>query len=296
MTRKKTPYNHVQVCKYRSRSKNSSTRTFEYHSGQNVSIYVLVTLPFILHPSSPCDVEVMNTRNRAVVSQDLLVMNSRLNLPVDLHDGGDVTVRMTVDLLTLVLVMASMLFIICLVLSYRKLLFLQQIRPELSTRKLLILSVALVCVVRIMTILGVATMNIANVRAHYSLQPTDHKGDKNQAFYDKAMTVLLDLPNCMVVSTYMLLTLVWAECCLEARLHNENALAWKRRWLTLYIGFNAILYTAQLILYASIFMAGDRLLRTILYPAITGINFFSVVMVLVLYLYLNVQFSVSQRQ
>lgn len=212
-------------------------------------------------------------------------------LSLEIYSGTEGSVTVTVDMLTVALWMASVLFFVCLVLSYRKLLYLQQTRPELSTKKLLILSIALVCIVRIMTILGVTAMNIANVRAHYSLQPIDHRGDKNQAFYDKAMTVLLDLPNCMVVSTYMLLTLVWAECCLEARLHNEDTTAWKRRWLTLYMGFNTVLYTAQLILYVSIFIAGDRLLRTILYPAITGINFFSVVLVLVLYLYLNVRFS-----
>ena len=224
-------------------------------------------------------------------------MTALFNLVLIAHNGGQGSVTVTVDILTVCLMLSSTLYFVCLVLSYRKLRFLQHVRPELSTKKLLILSIALVCVVRIMTILGVATMNIANVRAHYSLQPTGHRGgDKNQAFYDKAMTVLLDLPNCMVVSTYMLLTLVWADCCLEARLHNEDALAWKRTWLTLYIYITTVLYASQLTLYASIFIAGDRLLRTILYPIITGINFSSVVLVFLLYLYLNVRFSVSPGQ
>ena len=94
-----------------------------------------------------------------------------------------------------------------------------------------------------MTILGVAAMNMANIRAHYSLQPnTSSRGDKTQDFYDEAMTVLFDLPNCIVVSTYILLTLVWAECFLEARFHTENAVYWKRRLLIAIMVFNTLLY------------------------------------------------------
>jgi Protein of unknown function (DUF1084) len=178
---------------------------------------------------------------------------------------------------------------------------LHRIRPQLSTKSLLLMSVAVVCAVRIMTILGVASMNIANVRAHYSLQPIDRQHtatygnstvyDRNQAFYDKSMTVLFDLPNCVVVSTYVLLTLVWAECFLESRFHTESISYWKNIWLKLYIWFNSGLYGCQLILYCSIFLATDRVVRTILYAAITGINFVAVLMVTTLYLYLNVRFS-----
>eukprot|EP00957_Ditylum_brightwellii_P057149 4330354-Ditylum_brightwellii.AAC.1 len=60
-------------------------------------------------------------------------------------------------------------------------------------------------------------MDVANVRAHYALQPTGYHihtnstiaepRDKNQSFYDSSMTVLFDLPNAIVVSTYVLLTL-----------------------------------------------------------------------------------------
>jgi hypothetical protein len=160
----------------------------------------------------------------------------------------------------------------------------------MSTKMLLVLSVGLVCLVRIMTLILVAAMNIANVRAHYSLQPTS----KNQGFYDKAMTVLFDLPNCIVVSTYVLLTLVWSECFLESRFHTESVVKWKKRWLLLYMIFNSMLYGTQLILYTCIFFARkSNVVRTIIYAAITGINFASVFLVLLLYLYLNVRFSVS---
>ncbi len=117
-------------------------------------------------------------------------------------------VAVTIDVLTLALLISAVLYMFCLILAKRKLSVLNRLCPDLNTKKLLILSVALVSVVRIMTLLGVAMMNMANVRAHYSLQPAHAGSDRHQLFYDRSMTVLFDLPNCMVVSTYVLLTLV----------------------------------------------------------------------------------------
>jgi hypothetical protein len=211
------------------------------------------------------------------------------------NDGNSVAV--TIDILTMALLISSVLYIFCLILAKRKLSVLNRLRSELSTKKLLILSVALVSVVRIMTILGVAMMNIANVRAHYSLQPphSHHTaGDRHQLFYDKSMTVLFDLPNCMVISTYVLLTLVWAECFVEARLHTESAAQLKKTWLIYFMIFNSALYALQLALYLSIFLAPPtRVVRSIIYIGITGINFTAVLLVLVFYVYLNIRFSVG---
>lgn len=199
----------------------------------------------------------------------------------------------TIDTLTVVLVTSAGLYSICLKLARHKLRLLNDLQPQMTTKKLLILSVLLVSVLRIMTILGVAAMNMANVRAHYSLQPTRHNtGDKTQDFYDEAMTVLFDIPNAITVSTYVLLALVWAECFLEARFHTENSVHWKRRLLIVFMIFNTMLYATQLIIYACIFFLGSsNVVRTILYAAITGINFTAVVMVLCFYVYLNIRFS-----
>jgi hypothetical protein len=217
---------------------------------------------------------------------------------IKLRSDGSVTV--TIDNLTVALLVSSILYAFCLVLARRKLAGLHRIRPQLSTKKLLLLSVAVVCLLRIMSILGVAIMNRANVKAHYSLQPIDrskqpsstqNEEDRNQAFYDKSMTVLFDLPNCVVVSTYVLLTMVWAECFLESRFHTESIIHWKKLWLKLYMGFNSLLYGCQLLLYSSVLIATNNPVRTILYAAITGVNFFAVLMVLAFYLYLNIRFS-----
>jgi len=213
------------------------------------------------------------------------------------NDSPSPTVTFTVDMLTVALLISSILYTFCLVLAQRKYSTLNRRNREMGTKKLLVLSVGLVCAVRIMTILGVVAMNIANVRAHYSLQPTDQYLSattevKNQKFYDKAMTVLFDLPNCIVVSTYALLTLVWAECFLESRFHTESTLEWKRSGLKCYMVFNALLYATQLVLYTCIFFVpSDKSVRTIIYAAITGINFTAVSIVLIFYLYLSVNFS-----
>jgi magnesium-transporting ATPase (P-type) len=218
------------------------------------------------------------------------------------NSGNQVVV--TIDMLTMALLLASVLYAFCLILAKRKLSLLSRLDPEMSTKKLLVLSVALVSAVRIMTILGVAMMNVANVRAHYSLHPPgssnsshDRGGsDRHQDFYDEAMTVLFDLPNVMVVSTYVLLTLVWAECFLESRLHTESATTFRRTWLIFFMVFNSCLYMAQITLYGSIFLAPvNTVVRTIIYVGITGINFTAVLLVLIFYIYLNVRFSVRKK-
>ena len=219
-------------------------------------------------------------------------------------NGRDDGPTVTMDVLTMALLISAVLYLFCLILANRKLTVLNRHRPELSTQKILILSVALVSVVRVMTILGVAAMNIANVRAHYKLSPQSNDSssgesgdiprDQHQLFYDKSMTVLFDLPNCMVVSTYVLVTLVWAECFVKARLHTESAATLKKTWLIYFMIFNSLLYATQLTLYGSLFLAPPtKVVRSVIYVGITGINFTAVLLVLTFYIYLNCRFSVS---
>ena len=217
---------------------------------------------------------------------------------------SDPTVTISVDLFTVSLLLASLLFAFCLVLAKRKYFFLRQVSgSQLDTKKLLILSAATACFLRIMSFVGVIAMDIANVRAHYSLAPvSSHKSEghqttieKNQSFYDSAMAVLFDLPNAIVISTYVLLTLVWAECSLSSRLHTESSVRWRKKWLVWYTVFNSALYATQIILYMLIFVGGDSVavVRNIINVAMSGLNLSSVFLVLVLYLYLSVSFSVS---
>lgn len=219
--------------------------------------------------------------------------------------NADPKVIISVDLFTVSLLLASLLFAFCIVLAKRKYFFLRRLSgPQLDTKKLLILSAATACFLRIMSFVGVIAMDIANVRAHYSLAPVSHRSEegqqtiieKNQNFYDSAMTVLFDLPNAIVISTYVLLTLVWAECSLMSRLHTESSVRWQKRWLVWYMIFNSGLYATQIILYFLIFAGGDSVavVRNIVNVAMSGLNLSAVFLVLLLYLYLNVSFSVRK--
>lgn len=73
--------------------------------------------------------------------------------------------------------------------------------------------------------MGLGALQIANVQVNYSMDNGEGSGDdddvvdQNQAFYDKAVIVLFDLPDYIIVSTYVLMILVWAECFLESRFH-----------------------------------------------------------------------------
>lgn len=149
-------------------------------------------------------------------------------------------------------------------------------------------------------------MDISNVRAHYSLQPVDWHGgggaedkdgpvnpiDKNQAFYDAAMTVLFDLPNAIFVSIYVLLALVWAESFLDVKFINQSKYLWKRRYLIFFATFNFVLYSTQLVLY-SLIVAGSSsgVVRTILYAVTPLLNCIAVLLVLAIYIFSHTKFS-----
>mmetsp|Transcript_5154 Transcript_5154/g.6829 ORF Transcript_5154/g.6829 Transcript_5154/m.6829 type:complete len:358 (+) Transcript_5154:116-1189(+) len=215
--------------------------------------------------------------------------------------GGGATI--TLDSLAVCLLISSVLYLFCLILARRKLLALNKNNPyDLNTQKLLVVSVATVCILRIMSFIGVALMDVANVRAHYALQPTGYHihtnstiaepRDKNQSFYDSSMTVLFDLPNAIVVSTYVLLTLVWVECFLQSRFHTMDSSHYHSRGLVGYMIFNIILYSIQMVLYVLIFLPGVKnVVRTVLYVVMTTTNLVAVLLVFVFYVYLSVAFS-----
>jgi len=220
-------------------------------------------------------------------------------------EGSDLTI--TLDLFVVSLLLASLLFLFCLVLAKRKYSFLKRVNPKFDLKKLLILSAATVCFLRVMSFIGVIAMDLANVRAHYSLKPASshierdtanniHPIEKNQAFYDSSMTVLFDLPNAIVISTYVLLTLVWAECSLLSRFHTESTAQWRKRGLMLFLVFNTSLYATQIILYILIFLGGVEseqvvIVRNVVNVAMAVINLSAVCLVALLYIYLNVSFS-----
>lgn len=124
--------------------------------------------------------------------------------------GSDPSVTITLDLFTVSLLLAGLLFGFTLILAKRKYELLRRANAGFDLKKLLVLSAGTVCFLRIMSFVGVIAMDIANVRAHYSLNPAIKDGiggheqggqtiERNQSFYDSSMTVLFDLPNAIVI-------------------------------------------------------------------------------------------------
>jgi len=216
----------------------------------------------------------------------------------DESSSDDEKISIDVDGLTIALTIGAILYIWCLFLVRDKLGALHRKNPDLSLHKLLLLSTGLVCAVRVMSFIGVAGLNIANVAAHYSLNSGDNLDsedeDENQEFYDAAMTVLFDLPNCIVASTYVLFALVWAECFVHSRLHIDSRIKWKRGILWAYVVFNLLLYSSQTTLYCLVFWPTkntEEIFRTILYIFVTITNFSLVLMMGCLFVFLTFHFS-----
>jgi len=209
--------------------------------------------------------------------------------------NDDTVVTLKLSFLNVSMIIATVLYLFCFLIAKRKLASIHRINPSLCFKKLLILSILLVCVIRIMSFVGVTAMDIANVRAHYSPSPSTLAQGRTQRFYDASMTILFDLPNTIVVSTYLLLFFVWCECFLQSRLHTESAIKWKKRWLMGYAIFNLCLYSTQTILYVLIVWPGTKssstIVTSIIYAAMTGINFITVLLVCGLYSYLNLRFA-----
>lgn len=218
--------------------------------------------------------------------------------------------RFTIDGLTAVLLFSSLLYLLCVILAWRKLLLFyhqpassihgdQQEDSKWSTKKLLVLSAGLASFLRLLSFIGVAALNAANLKAHYSIHGRGDDAssvvyqsqDKYQGFYDGTLTVMFDLPNVVVVSTYVLLTIVWADCFIQSRFHTESTRVHRKRVLGAYMLFNTALYGTQTILYILVFATSNLVIRTALYVTVTGVNFTAVFLVFLLYVYLNVVFA-----
>ena len=101
----------------------------------------------------------------------------------------------TIDGLTVTLLVSSILYAFCLVLVKRRISSWES-STEFNLKKLLVLSVGLVCIIRIMSFFGVAAMNLANISTEYTIKPVDTSGsdngdtadteeeDRDQDFYD----------------------------------------------------------------------------------------------------------------
>jgi hypothetical protein len=93
---------------------------------------------------------------------------------------------------------------------YRRLMYLQKHSHELNTRKLFVMSSFLCCVLRVMSFTSIVVLNIGYVSVDETLN-----AENEDTFLGAAMLVLIDFPNYVIISAYMLIAVVWAEAFLQ---------------------------------------------------------------------------------
>ena len=98
--------------------------------------------------------------------------------------------------------------------AYRCLLGLHRVSTELNTRKLFVMSCFLCCVLRVMSFASIVVLNFGFINVDETLSSEDE-----DTFLGAAMLVLLDFPNYVIISAYMLVAVVWAEAFLQVSRH-----------------------------------------------------------------------------
>lgn len=175
------------------------------------------------------------------------------------------------------------------------------VRVEHNTKKMFVVTCFAVTVLRFVSFASMTALNYHN----FGLLPgggtqEQQQGDDGDAasrhsksLYDKLSIVLFDLPDFCCVSAYVLLLVVWAEAYLKSRRHWLSTSSYRRRWITSYFIFNAVLYTVQvglclLLLVPSI---DTTWLTFWLYTTLTAFNLCLPVGWLLGFLYLTIMFS-----
>eukprot|EP00603_Paraphysomonas_imperforata_P007325 CAMPEP_0114414202 /NCGR_PEP_ID=MMETSP0103-20121206/1262_1 /TAXON_ID=37642 ORGANISM="Paraphysomonas imperforata, Strain PA2" /NCGR_SAMPLE_ID=MMETSP0103 /ASSEMBLY_ACC=CAM_ASM_000201 /LENGTH=344 /DNA_ID=CAMNT_0001582327 /DNA_START=224 /DNA_END=1255 /DNA_ORIENTATION=+ len=117
--------------------------------------------------------------------------------------------------------------------------------------------------------------------------------EDEDTFLGAAMLVLIDFPNYVIISAYMLVAVVWAEAFLQSRRHWMSNYDYRQKWLMGYLIFNTCLYSVQLCLYSLIFLPNINLslLSSLLYGAMTVINILLPSTWFALYVYLSIKFA-----
>lgn len=119
----------------------------------------------------------------------------------------------------------------------------------INTKYLFLLSVTTACGLRLMCFGGFYLLDGSEVSiTAQSVVSTELET------YARAVAILFDLPDFMLISTYLLLLVVWAECFLGSRRHWLSSRHYKESWHSAYLVFNVLLYGTQLFLYAAVFL------------------------------------------
>jgi hypothetical protein len=143
------------------------------------------------------------------------------------------------------------LYLVITLYGCRRLRSLHRQTTQLNTRKVFVMSCLLSTFLRFLSFGTMSGLNFFdyNVESHNASGKNDIK-----TFYDKAGLVMFDLPDFCFVSAYILLLVVWAEAILASRKHWISTTSYRQRSLLVYLIFNIVLYTVQVVLYMFLFV------------------------------------------
>lgn len=195
---------------------------------------------------------------------------------------------LTTDLISSPLILA-VLYLVVLIYSLKTTLRTTSAGALLSLRSLFGLSC---CLCALLRFIAFTSLGLINLYAH-----TDDDGIARDSpdwdFFEKALLVLFDLPDFVISSAYLLLVLKWAEYFLRSRRHWMDSVAYRRRFVLMYVVFNAALYLAQMSLYALLFVAAvdQDILAKAIYYTLAIINFVLPLVWGFLFLVLEFQFA-----
>jgi len=189
------------------------------------------------------------------------------------EDGDGFTLKL--NSFALVVLISSLLYFLMLPMISQKLSILHNRSKELDIVKMFIMSSWFACAVRGMSFAGLGALSIANIGVDYDVKWNNDDGDEtsgddvnvvdtNQDFY-KSCVVLFDLPDYIILSTYVLLILVWSECFISSRYHTLKNNTFRRTWLVTYMVFNSLLYGGQVVLYVLLFLPIDFNIQGLLF-------------------------------
>ena len=170
---------------------------------------------------------------------------------------------------------------------------------HLDTQKLFVVTLLLTCLLRTLSFLGITILCVESIDVYDEDRDTDEDvidggaEDTDEAFYEKAVLTMFDLPDFTIVTAYLLLVIVYAETYLHARRHWLDAMSLRRRWIRLYLCGNVVLYALQLSLYSLIFVPhlAQPLVFDLIYTVQGAISFALPLLVAVLFVFLTFKFS-----
>jgi len=134
----------------------------------------------------------------------------------------------------------------------------------LDTKLLFVMSMCTACAMRLMCFVGFSLLDAGRVGASRRQQRDmplgggaggaefSHDENSDFEFYARAVVLLFDLPDFVLVSTYVLLLMVWTECFFASRRHWLSSAYHKRLWHIYYLVFNVVLYGTQMFLYTNV--------------------------------------------